>query len=246
MFCEVFGGAPPLPNPPPEGRPEWSGHCWPPVPASFFWTCAALGRPTNRETKPRMDSAMARDVVALIEHLRLVAVDVVGFSVGAGTAARLLILRPPQVKSAILAAIGDYAIEDTILELPQNWPVPDSVPRPLTLRVWAEEGADSGEGRNRARAPWLPSSYCSSCNGSRPESVGNRHSGCGRTVAPALPAEQLRWIEGSKCQCLCSTGRQMQPTRRRVGSLKRFHRQVQLNAKGTITPLRMNRHFTER
>ena len=39
------------------------------------------------------DSAMARDVVALIEHLRLVAVDVIGFSMGAGTAARLLILR---------------------------------------------------------------------------------------------------------------------------------------------------------
>jgi pimeloyl-ACP methyl ester carboxylesterase len=40
---------------------------------------------------------MARDVVALIEHPRLVAVDVIGFSMGAGTAARLLILRPPQV-----------------------------------------------------------------------------------------------------------------------------------------------------
>jgi hypothetical protein len=60
---------------------------------------------------------------------------------GAGTTARLLILRPPQVKSAILAGIGDYAIEETVLEFPKSWPVPDYVPRPLTARVWAEEGA---------------------------------------------------------------------------------------------------------
>jgi pimeloyl-ACP methyl ester carboxylesterase len=87
------------------------------------------------------DSAMARDIVALIEHLRLAAVDVIGFSMGGGTAARLLILRASQVKSAILAGIGDYAIEETAMEFPKDWPVPDSVPRPITVRVWAEEGA---------------------------------------------------------------------------------------------------------
>jgi pimeloyl-ACP methyl ester carboxylesterase len=50
---------------------------------------------------------MARDVAALIHHLRLDAVDVIGFSMGAGTAARLLLLHPPQVMSAILAGFGD-------------------------------------------------------------------------------------------------------------------------------------------
>jgi pimeloyl-ACP methyl ester carboxylesterase len=84
---------------------------------------------------------MARDVAALIDHLRLDAVDVIGFSMGAGVAARLLILRPPQVKSAILAGFGDYAIEDHVMEFPKSWPVPDSVPRPITARVWLEEGA---------------------------------------------------------------------------------------------------------
>ena len=84
---------------------------------------------------------MARDVAALIDHLCLTAVDVVGFSMGAGTAARLLLLHPPQVKSAILAGIGDYVIEETAMEFPKEWPVPDSVPRPITVRVWAEEGA---------------------------------------------------------------------------------------------------------
>jgi pimeloyl-ACP methyl ester carboxylesterase len=84
---------------------------------------------------------MARDVVSLIDHLRLDTVDVIGFSMGAGTAARLLLLHPPQLKSAILAGFGDYAIEDHVMEFPKNWPVPDSVPRPITARVWLEEGA---------------------------------------------------------------------------------------------------------
>jgi len=60
---------------------------------------------------------------------------------GAGTAARLLILQPSQVKSGILAGIGDYAIEGTVLEFPKSWPVPEHLPKPLTHRIWAEEGA---------------------------------------------------------------------------------------------------------
>ena len=38
-----------------------------------------------REVSFYSDWAMARDVIALIEHLHLDAVDVVGFSMGAGT-----------------------------------------------------------------------------------------------------------------------------------------------------------------
>jgi|SRR5215469_8904414 len=60
---------------------------------------------------------------------------------GAGTAARVAILGPPQVKSAILAGIGDYAIEGTVFEFPKNWPVPKHLPKPLTHKIWAEEGA---------------------------------------------------------------------------------------------------------
>lgn len=142
MFREVFGGAPPLPNPPLEGRPGVVRA----LQAAGARTILPDMRGFGASDKPRektayADSAMARDVLALIEHLRLDAADVVGFSMGAGTVARLLMLRPPQVKSAILAGIGDYAIEETILEFPKNWPVPESVPRPLTVRVWAEEGA---------------------------------------------------------------------------------------------------------
>jgi pimeloyl-ACP methyl ester carboxylesterase len=68
-------------------------------------------------------------------------VDVIGYSMGCGTTARLLALDPPQVKSAILAGVGDYALEDNVMEFPKSWPIPDSVPRPITRSVWAEEGA---------------------------------------------------------------------------------------------------------
>jgi len=142
MFRDVFGGALPLPNPPAEGRqglvyallaagartivPDMRGF-------------GASGKP--REQSAYENSAMARDVIALIQHLGLDAVDVVGFSMGAGTAARLLLLGPPEVKSAILAGVGDYLIEETPIEFPKTWPIPDSVPRPINARVWAEEGA---------------------------------------------------------------------------------------------------------
>jgi pimeloyl-ACP methyl ester carboxylesterase len=142
MFKEVFGGAPPLPNPPVEGRPGLV--CA--LRAAGARTILPDMRGFGASDKPREktayeNSAMARDAAALIEHLDLDAAEVIGFSMGAVTAARLLVLRPPQVKGAILAGVGDYLIEETVMEFPRNWPVPDSVPRPITARVWAEEGA---------------------------------------------------------------------------------------------------------
>jgi pimeloyl-ACP methyl ester carboxylesterase len=142
MFLEAFGKAMPLPDPPPEGRPGLI----PPLLAAGARVIVPDMRGFGASSKPRevaayADSALARDVIALIDHLRLDAVDVVGFSMGAGTAARLLILGPPEVKSAILAGIGDYSIDGTILEFPKSFPVPEYVPKPLTTRIWAEEGA---------------------------------------------------------------------------------------------------------
>ena len=89
---------------------------------------------------------MARDVVALVRHLRLDAVGVVGFSMGALTAAKLLALGPAEVKSAVLAGISEYALEGSILEFPKSFPVPEYLPKPLTNKVWAEEGARVLEG----------------------------------------------------------------------------------------------------
>jgi pimeloyl-ACP methyl ester carboxylesterase len=66
-----------------------------------------------REQAAYETKAMSRDVAAPIDHLCLGAVGVIGFSVRSGTAARPLMLRSPEVKSAILAGVGDYAIEET-------------------------------------------------------------------------------------------------------------------------------------
>jgi pimeloyl-ACP methyl ester carboxylesterase len=94
MFKEVFGGALPLPSPPAEGRPG--------LVRALLTAGARIILPDMRgfgaSDKPREkasyeNSAMARDVGALIEYLRLKTVDVIGFSMGAGTAARLLTLR---------------------------------------------------------------------------------------------------------------------------------------------------------
>jgi pimeloyl-ACP methyl ester carboxylesterase len=91
---------------------------------------------------------MARDVIALAHHLKIDAYDVLGFSMGALTAARLLALRPPELKSAVLAGISEFILDGSILEFPKSFPIPDYLPKPLTNRVWAEEGArilDGGE-----------------------------------------------------------------------------------------------------
>ena len=60
---------------------------------------------------------------------------------GSVTAAKLLALGFHQVKSAILAGVGDYILEGAAMELPKNWPIPDHLPKPLTMRAHAEEGA---------------------------------------------------------------------------------------------------------
>src|SRR5215831_6608568 len=142
MFREVFGGAPPPPNPPLEGRPGLVQALLGAGARTILPDMRGFGASDKpAETSAYGDSAMARDVLALIAHLRLDAVDVIGFSMGAGVAARMLTLHPPQVKSAILCGIGDYLMQDHVMEFPASWPVPDSVPRPITARVWAEEGA---------------------------------------------------------------------------------------------------------
>jgi hypothetical protein len=44
--------------------------------------------------------------------------------------------------------VGDYILEGEVMDLPEHWPLPDHLPRPLTLRMHAEEGArvlDRGE-----------------------------------------------------------------------------------------------------
>ena len=186
--------APPLPNPPLEGRPGLVRALL----AAGARTIVPDMRGFGASDKPRektayADSALARDVIALIDHLRLDAVDVIGFSMGSGTAARLLMLRPPQVKSGILVGVGDYALEDGVLEFPKDWPVPDSVPRPITRRVWAEEGA-----RILEQGEIVPGHLASAAliaarvTGADPKVLAAVIRGA---VVPTWPTEELRKIE---------------------------------------------------
>lgn len=194
MLREVFGGAPPLPNPPLEGRPGLVRALLAAGARTILPDLRGFGASDKpREKAAYADSAFARDVIALIDHLRLDTVDVIGFSMGAGAAARLLILRPPQVKTAILAGIGDYAIEETVMEFPANWPIPDSVPRPITAQVWAEEGArilEQGEivPRHLASAALIAARV----TGADPKVLAAVIRG---HVARTLPAEALQKIE---------------------------------------------------
>jgi pimeloyl-ACP methyl ester carboxylesterase len=67
------------------------------------------GSDKPRERSAYENSAHSSDVAALIDYLHMDAVDVIGYSMGCGTTARLLALNPQRVKSAILAGVGDYA-----------------------------------------------------------------------------------------------------------------------------------------
>jgi pimeloyl-ACP methyl ester carboxylesterase len=149
MFKEKFGVAPPMPQPPEEGRAgliaklvERGARVIAPDMRGF----GTSDKP--RETAAYADSAMARDVVALVRHLGLEAVDVLGFSMGALVGAQLLAMRSPEVQSAVLAGISEFILDGSILEFPKSFPIPDYLPKPLTNRIWAEEGAkilDGGE-----------------------------------------------------------------------------------------------------
>jgi pimeloyl-ACP methyl ester carboxylesterase len=142
IWRETLGPAPPMPDPPEEGR---SGLLAALVAAGARAIAVDL-RGWGASDKPRdqlayANRAMARDVAALITHLGLDAVDVLGYSMGAGVAASLLTLQVPEVQSAILVGIGQYALKDVPLDFPKNFPVPDHLPKPLTSKVWAEHGA---------------------------------------------------------------------------------------------------------
>src|SRR5215472_4311013 len=106
MFKEVFGGAPPLPNPPAEGRPGLVRALLAAGARTILPDMRGFGASDKpREKSAYEDSAHSRDVAVLIDHLHLDAVDLIGYSMGCGTTARLLALDPPQVKSAILAGV---------------------------------------------------------------------------------------------------------------------------------------------
>ena len=143
LWRTELGPAPPMPDPPLDGRRGLI----PRLLAAGARTIAVDLRGFGASGKPReraeyANAAMARDVEALIAHLGLESVDVLGYSMGALTAARPLALLVPQVKSAVLVGIGQYILEGEMLEFPETFRVPDYLAKPLTSQAWVEHGAN--------------------------------------------------------------------------------------------------------
>jgi pimeloyl-ACP methyl ester carboxylesterase len=143
LFQEKLGAAVPPPDVPADGRPG--------LIARLRQAGARVIVPDQRgfgasdqphDPAAYAQSALARDVLALAEHLGLDAVDVLGFSMGAVAATQLLALDAPQVKSAILAGVGQYILEGETMDLPEGFPIPENLPRPFTLRAHAAAVAD--------------------------------------------------------------------------------------------------------
>ncbi len=65
-------------------------------------------------------SAMAEDVLALLDHLGLPRADVMGYSMGARIAAHLALAHPHRVRSAVFGGLGIRLVEDGGVGGPQS------------------------------------------------------------------------------------------------------------------------------
>jgi pimeloyl-ACP methyl ester carboxylesterase len=169
MFRQAFGGAPPLPDPSPESRLGLARTLLAAGARAILPDMRGFGasaKPCERSAYE--DSAHSRDVVALIDHLHLDVVDVIGYSMGCGTAARLMALHPPQVKSAILAGVGDYVLEDNVMEFLD-----------YAQRVGGGGCPHSRTRRNHSRTPRLREPYGCARNRCRSQSPRRRNSRSG-------------------------------------------------------------------
>jgi MerR family transcriptional regulator, thiopeptide resistance regulator len=194
LLRERFGAAPPLPSPPAEGRPglavrlrEAGARVIVPDMRGFG------GSDKPQDTRAYADSAMARDVIALVRHLGLDAFDVLGFSMGSVTAARLLALGAPRVRSAVLAGVAQYILEGEVVDLPKHYPVPDGLTRPFTMRAHAEALANSLESAgNETEKPKSASAILVRSTGGDPRVLAAVVRGA---VAEQISVEPLRQVK---------------------------------------------------
>jgi pimeloyl-ACP methyl ester carboxylesterase len=136
---------------------------------------------------------MARDVIALVRHLGLDAVDVLGFSMGSVTTAKLLALGAPQVRSAVLAGVAQYILEGEVVDLPKNYPVPDGLTRPFTMRAHAEALAKLLDGvGDDPEKPASPSAILVRSTGGDPKVLAAVVRGA---VGEQIPVDPLRRVK---------------------------------------------------
>jgi pimeloyl-ACP methyl ester carboxylesterase len=136
---------------------------------------------------------MARDVIALVRHLGLDAVDVLGFSMGSVNVARLLALGAPRVRSAVLAGVAQYILEGEVVDLPKHYPVPDGLSRPFTMRAHAEALANTLEGvGDDPEKATSPSAVLVRSTGGDPKVLAAVMRGA---VAEQVPVDPLRRVK---------------------------------------------------
>jgi pimeloyl-ACP methyl ester carboxylesterase len=191
LLRELMGAAPPLPSPPAEGRPGLAARLREAGARVIVPDMRGFGASDKpQDTAAYADSAMARDVIALARHLGLDAFDVLGYSMGSVTVARLLALGAPQVRSAVLAGVAQYILEGEVMDLPKGYPVPANLPRPFTMRAHAEALANSLEGAvNETDKPKSPSAILARSTGGDPKVLAAAVRGA---VAEQVPVDPLR------------------------------------------------------
>lgn len=119
--------------------------------------------------------------------------DVLGFSMGSVTAAKLLVLGVRQIRSVVLAGVGDYILEGAAMELPENWPIPDHLPKPLTMKAHAEEGANVLERGEIVRGDLMSAQVIMArATGADPKTLAAVLRGA---LAEQVPSEALRKAE---------------------------------------------------
>jgi pimeloyl-ACP methyl ester carboxylesterase len=194
LLRERLGAAPPVPSPPAEGRPGLAAQLREAGARVIVPDMRGFGASDKpQDTTAYADSAMARDVIALVRHLGLDAVDVLGFSMGSVTAANLLALGAPQVRSAVLAGVAQYILEGEVVDLPENYPVPDGLTRPFTMRAHAEALANLLEPTGTdSEKPTSPSAILVRSTGGDPEVLAAVVRGA---VAEQVPVDPLRRVK---------------------------------------------------
>jgi pimeloyl-ACP methyl ester carboxylesterase len=193
MFQELMGAAPPLPAPPAQGTPGLAVRLLKAGARVIVPDMRGFGASDKpRDTTAYADSAMARDMIALIRHLGLDAVDVLGFSMGSVTAARLLALGAPEVRSAVLAGVSQYILGGEVVDFPEHYPVPDNLTRPFTMREHAEAVAKSLETvGDETEKPKSPHAILVRSAGGDPKVLAAAVRGA---VAEQVPVEPLRQV----------------------------------------------------
>jgi pimeloyl-ACP methyl ester carboxylesterase len=87
------------------------------------------------------DRAMARDVLATLDHLGLEQVDVLGYSMGSGVVAQVAALAPERVTSIVFGGIGSWIVTGEPFLTP-----PELGSTATTVAEFTEEAALSLEG----------------------------------------------------------------------------------------------------